>query len=118
MPVMMIAVGLVLLLVSLAFKVSAAPFHFWTRMFMTEPNRVHLIHEFLIVKAAGFFAFLRLFQMHSGLFTGNGRTSLCLLQLLLCFIGNITAVFQQSVKRMLAYSSIAQAGFMLFGLLP
>ena len=71
-----------------------------------------------IVKAAGFFAFIKLFAAKSADF-GPGPAWMLILYVIIVltlFIGNITAVFQQSVKRMLAYSSIAQAGFMLFAL--
>jgi len=115
MPVM-IAVGLVLLLVSLAFKVSAAPFHFWTPDVYDGAPTVFTSFMSTIVKAAGFFAFLRLFQNAFGSIHGQWQNLIVFITTATLFIGNITAVFQQSVKRMLAYSSIAQAGFMLFGL--
>ncbi|HET9746393.1 MAG TPA: proton-conducting transporter membrane subunit, partial [Chitinophagaceae bacterium] len=70
-----------------------------------------------IVKAAVFIAFLRLFYLAFGDIHATWKLIIAILTALTLFIGNITAVFQQSVKRMLAYSSIAQAGFMLMAIL-
>ena len=69
-----------------------------------------------IVKAAGFIAFIRLFESHTNILGPSWKILLSFVIIATLLIGNITAVFQQSVKRMLAYSSIAQAGFMLFAL--
>jgi NADH-quinone oxidoreductase subunit N len=69
-----------------------------------------------IVKAAAFFAFVRLFENTFGSMHKQWQTLIVILIAATLLIGNLTAVFQQSVKRMLAYSSIAQAGFMLFSL--
>src|SRR6476469_3113625 len=66
-----------------------------------------------VVKAAGFIGFLRLFDDAFGAIQPRWRLLVAIITALTLFIGNITAVFQQSVKRMLAYSSISQAGFML-----
>ena len=115
MPVM-IAVGLVLLLVSLSFKVSAAPFHFWTPDVYDGAPTVFTSFMSTIVKVAGFFAFVRLFENAFGKVHYQWQTLIVVITFATLFIGNITAVFQQSVKRMLAYSSIAQAGFMLLAL--
>ena len=69
-----------------------------------------------IVKAAAFIAFIRLFQGGFSNFLPEWKMVAAIITALTLLIGNITAVFQQSVKRMLAYSSIAQAGFMMFAL--
>jgi len=113
MPVM-ISIGLVLLLIALSFKVSAAPFHFWTPDVYDGAPTVFTSFMSTIVKVASFFAFVRLFQYAFGQVQDEWQDLLVFITFLTLFIGNITAVFQQSVKRMLAYSSIAQAGFMLF----
>lgn len=115
LPVMM-AVGLVLLLISLAFKVSAAPFHFWTPDVYDGAPTVFTSFMATIVKVAAFFAFIRLFENAFGIVHYQWQTLIVILTVATLLIGNITAVFQQSVKRMLAYSSIAQAGFMLLAL--
>jgi NADH-quinone oxidoreductase subunit N len=113
MPVL-IAAGMLLLLISMSFKVSAAPFHFWTPDVYDGAPTVFTSFMATIVKAAGFFAFLRLFENAFGSIQAQWQTLIAIITAATLFIGNITAVFQQSVKRMLAYSSIAQAGFMLF----
>lgn len=107
-------IGVVLVMIALAFKVSAAPFHFWTPDVYDGAPTVFTSFMATIVKVALFVGFLNLF---SGAFAGlyeEWKLSVAIIIALTLFIGNITAVFQQSVKRMLAYSSIAQAGFMMF----
>ncbi len=115
MPVM-IAVGMVMLMVSMSFKVSAAPFHFWTPDVYDGAPTVFTSFMSTIVKVAGFFAFVRLFEYTFGIMQPQWQKLIIIITIATLLIGNITAVFQQSVKRMLAYSSIAQAGFMLLAL--
>lgn len=108
--------GMILLFVSMCFKVSAAPFHFWTPDVYDGAPGVFTSFMATIVKAAGFIAFVRLFDQHTELLGPSWKILLSFVIIATLLVGNITAVFQQSVKRMLAYSSIAQAGFMLFSL--
>src|SRR6185369_16152022 len=108
--------GMILLLFSMSFKVSAAPFHFWTPDVYDGAPTVFTSFMATIVKAAAFIAFIRLFDEAFGKIQGQWQIWLALITAATLFIGNITAVFQQSVKRMLAYSSIAQAGFMLMSI--
>ncbi|RYZ94618.1 MAG: NADH-quinone oxidoreductase subunit N [Sphingobacteriaceae bacterium] len=115
LPVMM-AVGLVFILIALSFKVSAAPFHFWTPDVYDGAPTVFTSFMATIVKVAGFFAFVKLFENAFGSVHAQWQTLIVVITLATLLIGNVTAVFQQSVKRMLAYSSIAQAGFMLLAL--
>ena len=109
------AIGLVLLMVSMAFKVSAAPFHFWTPDVYDGTPTVYTSFMATLVKSAGVFAFLKLFETAFGRVHSEWEVLLSVIIVLTIVVGNITAVFQQSVKRMLSYSSIAQAGFMLLG---
>jgi NADH-quinone oxidoreductase subunit N len=109
----MIAVGLVFMVIALSFKVSAAPFHFWTPDVYDGAPTVFTSFMSTIVKVAGFFAFVRLFENSFGRVQSQWQNLIVFITVLTLLIGNITAVFQQSVKRMLAYSSIAQAGFMM-----
>ena len=115
LPVM-ITVGLVFLIIGLSFKVSAAPFHFWTPDVYDGAPTVITSFMSTIVKVAGFFAFIRLFENAFGGIHAQWQPLIIFITFATLLIGNITAVFQQSVKRMLAYSSIAQAGFMLLAL--
>jgi NADH-quinone oxidoreductase subunit N len=110
---LMIAVGLVFLVIALSFKVSAAPFHFWTPDVYDGAPTVFTSFMSTIVKVAGFFAFVRLFENSFGRVQAQWQNLIVFITILTLLIGNVTAVFQQSVKRMLAYSSIAQAGFMM-----
>ncbi|TAH09118.1 MAG: NADH-quinone oxidoreductase subunit N [Sphingobacteriia bacterium] len=108
--------GLILLFVSMCFKVSAAPFHFWTPDVYDGAPSVFTSFMATVVKAAGFFAFLNLFESNSAILGPSWKILLSFVIVATLLVGNITAVFQQSIKRMLAYSSISQAGFMLFAL--
>src|SRR5215469_5270302 len=109
--------GLLLLLVSMAFKVSAAPFHFWTPDVYDGAPTVFTSFMATIVKVSIFVGLIRLFDEAFGDSQAKWQLFVALIAAATLFIGNVTAVFQQSVKRMLAYSSIAQAGFMLLALL-
>lgn len=109
-----VALGLVLLLTGFAFKITAAPFHYWVPdVYQGAPTPVT---AFLSVgsKFAGFALALRIIitglQIHLnwGLIFG-------LLAALSMIIGNLGALRQTNIKRMLAYSGIAQAGFLLVG---
>ena len=108
--------GLLLLFISMAFKVSAAPFHFWTPDVYDGAPTVFTSFMATIVKIAAFMAFFRLFDGAYSQMPSQWHLIVAIVTAATLFIGNITAVFQQSVKRMLAYSSIAQAGFMFFAL--
>lgn len=111
-PVLLMA-GLMMLLFSMSFKVSAAPFHFWTPDVYDGSPTVFTSFMATVVKAAGFVGFLKLFDEAFRNIQPEWRLLVAIITAATLFIGNITAVFQQSVKRMLAYSSIAQAGFMM-----
>ncbi len=112
----MVSAGLLLLLFSMSFKVSAAPFHFWTPDVYDGAPTVFTSFMATIIKSAAFIAFLRLFDDAFGEMHPHWQLVVSIVTAATLLIGNITAVFQQSVKRMLAYSSIAQAGFMMFAL--
>lgn len=105
--------GMLLLLFSMAFKASVAPLHFWTPDVYDGAPTVFTSFMATIVKAAVFFSFFRLFNDSFGVLVSQWQFWMAILAAVTLFISNITAVFQHSVKRMLAYSSIAQAGFML-----
>ncbi|SEM01642.1 NADH dehydrogenase subunit N [bacterium A37T11] len=109
--------GILLLIIGLSFKVGAAPFHFWTPdVYEGAPI---LITTFMstVVKTAAFAGFLRLFLTCFVPLQDFWAPVLLVITVLTLFIGNISALAQQSFKRMLAYSSISHAGYMLFGIL-
>src|SRR5438874_4041378 len=98
----MVMGGILLLMISMSFKVSAAPFHFWTPDVYDGAPTVFTSFMATIVKAAGFIAFMRLFNDEFGSLQSRWQLLIALITAITLFIGNITAVFQQSVKRMLA----------------
>lgn len=112
----LLPLGLLFIFIAMSFKVSAAPFHFWTPDVYDGSPSVFTSFMATIVKAAGFIAFIRVFETRVSELGASAKIIIPLIIICTLLVGNITAVFQQSVKRMLAYSSIAQAGFMLFAL--
>ena len=109
--------GVILMIVGLGFKVGVAPFHFWAPdVYEGSPT---LITTFMItvVKTAGFAAFLRLFMVCFAPLHEFWMPVLLTLSVITLFIGNVTALYQQSFKRMLAFSSISHAGYMLFAII-
>ncbi len=107
--------GMLFLLFAMSFKASVAPFHFWTPDVYDGAPTVFTSFMATIVKAAVFAGFVRLFGGAFGKLEATWSIWVAVMIAATLFVGNITAVFQQSVKRMLSYSSIAQAGFLLFG---
>ncbi len=114
---MMAVAGILFIMVALAFKVSAAPMHMWTPDVYDGAPTPFTAYMATVVKAAAFIAFIHLFTYSFGNVSNAWLLVLSVITAITLFVGNVTAVFQQSVKRMLAYSSIAQAGFMLFAVL-
>ncbi len=109
--------GVLMILVGLLFKVAAAPFHFWTPdVYQGAPT---IITGFFatVGKIASFGAFYRLFQLCFAPISAEWSGTIMVVAILTMFIGNITALQQKNLKRMLAYSSIAHAGYMLLALL-
>lgn len=113
----MAIIGIIFILLAFSFKVSAAPMHLWTPDVYDGAPTPFTAFMATIVKAGAFIGFLRLFQSSFGKLSEHWQMLVAIITAATLFIGNITAVFQQSVKRMLAYSSIAQAGFMLFAII-
>jgi NADH-quinone oxidoreductase subunit N len=111
----MLLVGMLLMAVGFSFKIAAAPFHMWTPdVYEGAPTPMT---AFMSVgpKAAGFAAFLRVFVIALPAYKPEWTVLLWVLAVLTMTIGNITALYQQNIKRMLAYSSIAHAGYVLVG---
>lgn len=109
-------IGWALVIFSYCFKIGAAPFQFWTPDVYYGTPTVFTSYMSTIVKGASFLGFILLLQ-HLPLneeYANNYRYLLAAIIVLTLFIGNFGALAQRSVKKMMAYSSIAQAGFMLF----
>ncbi|MFO8041443.1 MAG: NAD(P)H-quinone oxidoreductase subunit N [Sodalinema sp.] len=112
-----LAIALVFIITGIAFKISAVPFHQWTPdVYEGSPTPVV---AFLSVgsKAAGFAIAIRLLVTAFGSMTEQWHFVFTALAILSMVLGNVVALAQTSMKRMLAYSSIAQAGFVTIGLL-
>jgi NADH-quinone oxidoreductase subunit N len=107
--------GTALLLVGLGFKVAAAPFHMWTPdVYEGAPTTVTAFMA-TATKAAGFAAVVRVFLFGLAPITTTWQPIIAILAALTMIIGNIVALSQTNMKRMLAYSSIAHAGYLLVG---
>lgn len=111
----MAMLGLGLMLVGFAFKVAAVPFQWWT------PDVYHgaptAVTTFMSVgaKAAGFATLMRLLMVSFPASTADWQLAIAVLAVLTMTLGNVAALAQKDVKRMLAYSSIAHAGYLLVG---
>jgi NADH-quinone oxidoreductase subunit N len=112
----LILVGMGLLLVGFAFKVSAVPFQWWTPdVYHGAPTSVTAFMS-VGAKAAGFAALVRLLMVaFGGVYAVDWQLAVAILAVLTMTAGNIAALAQKDVKRMLAYSSIAHAGYILVG---
>ena len=110
-----IMVALVLITVGFGFKVAAVPFHMWTPdVYEGAPTP---ITAFISVasKAAGFAVFIRFFLIVFGPLQEQWVGLVAILAAVTMLLGNLVALQQRNFKRMLAYSSIAQAGYLLIG---
>jgi len=111
--------GWIMLILSLCFKVSVAPMHFWAPDVYDGTPTVFSSYMITIVKGAGFMTFLTVisaFKITSEIVAHNYQYLLSFIIILTLILGNFSALKQTSVKRMLAYSSVVQAGFMMFAL--
>lgn len=106
--------ALSLLLVGLAYKIAAAPFHFWAPDVYQGAPTVVTAFMSVSVKTAAFGALLRATGSLDSL-GSEWRTVLSVLAILSMTLGNVVAIAQENVKRMLAYSSVAHAGYLLVG---
>jgi len=108
--------GFALLIVGLGFKVAAVPFHMWTPdVYQGSPTPATAFMA-AAAKAAVFAALLRIFVSTFDLYKLDWQPIVWALAVLSLLVGSILAVVQNDVKRMLAYSSIAHAGYLIIGL--
>jgi NADH-quinone oxidoreductase subunit N len=109
--------GVLMMLIGLSFKVSAVPFHFWAPdVYQGAPTPVTAFMA-TIVKGAAFAGFFRLFFICFAPATGVWGDIVWAIAALTLILANVAAVYQNSVKRMLAYSSVAHAGYMMLAIL-
>ena len=108
--------GMAMLIVGLGFKVAAVPFHTWSPdVYQGSPSPVTAFMS-AVAKAAGFAALVRVLMEAMGTLRLDWQPAIYVLAVLSLVVGGILTVVQRDVKRMLAYSSISHAGFVLAAL--
>ena len=111
----MLLAGMAMLLVGLGFKVAAAPFHAWAPdVYVGAPTPVTALMA-SVVKAAGFVALIRVFVEALGMRSADWQPAVFALACATLAVGSVLAAVQSDAKRVLAYSSISHAGFILVG---
>lgn len=116
LPIIFIT-GVLLILVGFAFKIGAVPFHFWTPdVYQGTPT---LITAFMatVVKTAGIAAFFHLFDICFSAIDTKWFNVVWVIAIATMVLGNVSAVMQNEAKRMLAWSSVAHAGYLLLPIL-
>ncbi len=114
----LLTLGAALILVGFGFKVAAVPFHMWTPdVYHGSPSAVTAFMS-VGAKAGGFAALLRIFVSAFPALSTDLTMIIWVISALTMFLGNVVAIAQSNIKRMLAYSSIAHAGYILMALVP
>ncbi len=114
----LLIIGAALMLIGLGFKVAAVPFHMWTPdVYQGAPSAVTAFMS-VGAKAAGFAALMRIFVSTVSITSADLTMVFWIMSALTMFLGNLVAISQSNIKRMLAYSSIAHAGYILMALVP
>ena len=117
-PGLLLSIGAALILVGLGFKVAAVPFHMWTPdVYQGAPTAVTAFMA-AGAKIAGFAALLRVFATAFPAISVDMTPILQAISALTMIVGNLIAISQSDIKRMLAYSSIAHAGYILMAFVP
>ncbi len=107
--------GVLMMFAGLAFKISAAPFHFWAPdVYEGSPTVITALMS-TVVKIAAIAAFYRIFSICFSSVQNTWGAALQVITVLTLVIANVTAVYQNNVKRMLAYSSVGHVGYILLG---
>src|SRR3954468_11586769 len=111
----LVLIGTAMVLTGLAFKTSLAPFHQWTPdVYQGAPTPVTAFMA-VATKAAAFIALARLFEVALGPIADDWKPALAAVAVISIAVGNVGALGQDSLKRLMGYSGIAQAGYMLAG---
>jgi NADH-quinone oxidoreductase subunit N len=115
---LLLSIGAALLLVGFGFKVAAVPFHMWTPdVYQGAPTPVTAFMS-SGAKIAGFVALFRVFAISFPALADDLTNILWVLSALTMIVGNFVALSQTNIKRLLAYSAIAQAGYILMAFVP
>jgi len=116
--ILLLTIGSALILVALGFKIAAVPFHMWTPdVYQGAPSSVTAFMA-AGAKIAGFAALLRVFALAFPSIASDLTPILAVISALTMIVGNLIAVAQTNIKRLLAYSSIAHAGYILMAFVP
>ncbi|HIJ59701.1 MAG TPA: NADH-quinone oxidoreductase subunit N [Nitrospirae bacterium] len=116
-PSMALVLSMIMIVVAFSFKIAAAPFHMWAPdVYEGAPTSVTAFMS-IGPKAAGFAVFGRVFYVAFDSIYTEWATALIVISIITMAVGNIIALSQTNIKRMLAYSSIAHAGYMLIGII-
>jgi len=107
--------GVALLTIGLAFKAAVVPFHFWAPDVYEGAPLPTTAYMSVIAKVGAFAAFVRVYMVALAALAAQWSTALAAISVLTMIVGNVAALRQTSIKRLLAYSSIAHAGFILTG---
>jgi NADH-quinone oxidoreductase subunit N len=111
----LVLIGIAMVLTGLAFKTSVAPFHQWTPdVYQGAPTPITAFMA-VATKAAAFIALARLFEVALGPIADDWQPALAALAVVSIAVGNVGALSQDSLKRLMGYSGIAQAGYILAG---
>ena len=114
----LLSIGAALVLIGLGFKVAAVPFHMWTPdVYQGAPSAVTAFMS-VGAKVGGFAALLRVFFLAFPAVSADLTPVLWVVAALTMILGNFVAIAQTDIKRLLAYSSIAHAGYILMALVP
>jgi len=117
-PGLLLTIGAGLILVGFAFKIAAVPFHMWTPdVYQGAPSAVTAFMA-AGAKIAGFAALLRVFATAFPSLASDMTSILWAISALTMIFGNVVAIAQTNIKRLLAYSSIAHAGYILMAFVP
>jgi NADH-quinone oxidoreductase subunit N len=110
-------VGIIMLIVAFCFKISAAPFHFWSPDVYDGTPTLFTSFMATVVKTAAFATFFKLFLTCFTEIGGQWTPIIAAIAALSMVLANVTAIYQRSFKRMMAYSSISHAGYLLLALI-
>jgi NADH-quinone oxidoreductase subunit N len=110
------SVGVILIMIGLSFKLAVAPFHFWAPDVYHGSPTLITAYMATVVKIAGIAAFYRLFDICFSNVSELWVKTLLIFSVATIFIGNLAGLYQNNMKRLLAYSSISHAGYMIMGI--
>lgn len=110
-------IGILLIMIGLSFKLAVAPFHFWAPDVYHGSPTLITAYMSTVVKTAGIAAFYKLFISCFHNVESMWSTVLIVFSIATIILGNLAGIFQNNMKRMLAYSSISHAGYMLIAII-